>query len=120
MGISKTSEYSDQELIRANQFKALGHPARLAIVSFLMKQKDCICNDIVNELSLAQTTISQHLKELKNAGIIQGTIEVKSIGYCINPNVMDIVSVDIGEWHDEHPLNNYKTAEAEYNRLFKK
>lgn len=93
MGISKTSEYSDQELIRANQFKALGHPARLAIVSFLMKQKDCICNDIVNELPLAQPTISQHLKELKNAGIIQGTIEGKSFCYCINPKVIaDLVT----------------------------
>jgi DNA-binding transcriptional ArsR family regulator len=93
MGISKTEMYSEAELVRANQFKALGHPARLAIVAFLLKQKDCICNDIVNELPLAQPTISQHLKELKNAGIIQGTIEGKTICYCINPKVIqDLVN----------------------------
>lgn len=88
MGISKTSDYNQQELNRASQFKALGHPARLAIVSFLMKQKACICNDIVNEIPLAQPTISQHLKELKNAGIITGAIEGKSICYCLNPNII--------------------------------
>jgi DNA-binding transcriptional ArsR family regulator len=93
MGISKTSEYNEHELSRANQFKALGHPARLAIVSFLMRQKECICNDIVNEIPLAQPTISQHLKELKNAGIITGTIEGKSICYCLNPTIIqDLVN----------------------------
>jgi DNA-binding transcriptional ArsR family regulator len=71
------------------QLKALGHPARLAIVQFLISKKECICNDIVNELSLAQPTISQHLKELKNAEIIQGTIEGKSICYCLNPKVIE-------------------------------
>jgi ArsR family transcriptional regulator len=88
MGVTKTSNYTAIEIETANRFKALGHPARIAIVQFLLNQKDCICNDIVNELPLAQPTISQHLKELKNAGIIQGTIEGKSICYCINPKVI--------------------------------
>ena len=89
MGVTKSEVYDTQHNTMALQFKALGHPARLAIVQFLINQKDCICNDIVNELSLAQPTISQHLKELKNAGIIQGTIEGKSICYCINPKVIE-------------------------------
>ncbi|MFM7681606.1 MAG: ArsR/SmtB family transcription factor [Bacteroidota bacterium] len=85
MGITKTEVYDAQHVSLALQLKALGHPARLAIVQYLVKKKECICNDIVNELSLAQPTISQHLKELKNAEIIQGTIEGKSICYCLNP-----------------------------------
>ena len=89
MGVTKTEVYDEQHNSLASQLKALGHPARLAIVQFLINQKECICNDIVNELSLAQPTISQHLKELKNAGIIQGTIEGKSICYCINPKVIE-------------------------------
>ena len=89
MGVTKSEVYDNQHNALALQFKALGHPARLAIVQFLINQKDCICNDIVNELSLAQPTISQHLKELKNAGIIKGTIEGKSICYCINPKVIE-------------------------------
>jgi DNA-binding transcriptional ArsR family regulator len=89
MGVTKTEVYDEHHNSLARQLKALGHPARLAIVQFLINQKDCICNDIVNELSLAQPTISQHLKELKNAGIIKGTIEGKSICYCINPKVIE-------------------------------
>jgi DNA-binding transcriptional ArsR family regulator len=89
MGVTKSEVYDTQHNTMALQFKALGHPARLAIVQFLINQKECICNDIVNELSLAQPTISQHLKELKNAGIIKGTIEGKSICYCINPKVIE-------------------------------
>ncbi len=93
MGVSKTSSYTEIQIETASRLKALGHPARIAIVQFLLNQKECICNDIVNELPLAQPTISQHLKELKNAGIIQGTIEGKARCYCINPKVIkDLVS----------------------------
>ena len=63
----------------------MGHPARIAIIQYLMSVDACICGDIVEELPLAQPTVSQHLKELKNAGIIQGTIEGKGICYCVNP-----------------------------------
>ena len=67
--------------------KALGHPARIAIIQHLVKSQTCICGDLVDELGLAQATISQHLKELKNVGIIQGTIEGTSVCYCIEPKV---------------------------------
>ncbi|MBK9193338.1 MAG: winged helix-turn-helix transcriptional regulator, partial [Crocinitomicaceae bacterium] len=68
--------------------KALGHPARIAIIEYLLKAESCICGDIVNELPLAQPTVSQHLKELKNADIIQGSIEGTAICYYINPKVI--------------------------------
>jgi len=64
--------------------KAFGHPARVAIMEYLMKVDTCICGDIVNELPLAQPTVSQHLKELKNAGLIKGSIEGNAICYCID------------------------------------
>lgn len=65
-------------------FKALAHPARVAIIEFLIKRDSCVCGDIVSELPLAQPTVSQHLKELKNAGFIKGSIEGNSVCYCID------------------------------------
>jgi predicted transcriptional regulator len=67
------------------QLKAIAHPARIAILQQIIKANACICGDLVDELGLAQATISQHLKELKNAGLIQGTIEGVSVCYCIEP-----------------------------------
>ena len=67
--------------------KALAHPARIAIVQHLVKTDTCICGDLVEELGLAQPTISQHLRELKNIGLIQGAIEGTSVCYCIDPKV---------------------------------
>ena len=64
--------------------KALGHPARIAIIQQLIKANTCICGDLVDKLGLAQATISQHLNELKTAGLIKGTIEGTSVCYCIN------------------------------------
>jgi DNA-binding transcriptional ArsR family regulator len=84
MGASKTEHFSDEQNELATLFKAIAHPARIAIVEYLLKIDTCICGDIVNELPLAQPTVSQHLKELKNAGIIKGTIEGTAICYCIN------------------------------------
>lgn len=88
MGITKTEFYTDEQIELSTIVKALGHPARLAIIDHLLKVNSCICNDLVNEIQLAQPTISQHLKELKNAGLIQGNIEGNSICYCINEKVM--------------------------------
>ena len=79
MGISKTAHFNEQQNSLANIAKALGHPARLAIIEYLLQQKECVCGDIVSELPLAQATVSQHLKELKSAGIIKGNIEGNSI-----------------------------------------
>ncbi|HFK5574307.1 ArsR/SmtB family transcription factor [Elizabethkingia anophelis] len=84
MGTTKTDIYTDNHNRLASLFKALGHPARIAILQYIISQKACICNDLVEELGLAQATISQHLKELKNIGIIQGSIEGKSVCYCID------------------------------------
>ena len=67
--------------------KALAHPARIAIIQHLVKSQACICGDLVDELGLAQATISQHLNELKKVGLIQGTVEGTSICYCIDPKV---------------------------------
>ena len=88
MGVTKSAEFTEKQNNIANLAKAIGHPARVAIIEYLMKVDTCICGDIVNELPLAQATISQHLKELKNAGIIKGTIEGNSICYCLDPIVM--------------------------------
>lgn len=87
MGITKTEIYTDGQNKLASLLKVLGHPARIAILQYIISQKACICNDLVEELGLAQATISQHLKELKNLGIIKGSIEGKSVCYCIDENV---------------------------------
>jgi ArsR family transcriptional regulator, arsenate/arsenite/antimonite-responsive transcriptional repressor len=84
MGATKTEHFTERHNEIANLAKALGHPARVAILDYLLKVDACICGDIVNELPLAQPTISQHLKELKNAGLIKGEIEGNSICYCID------------------------------------
>ena len=85
MGISKTELFTKKQNELANIAKALGHPARIAILQHLVKINGCICNDLVEELGLAQPTISQHLKELKQIGLIQGSIEGTSICYCVDP-----------------------------------
>jgi predicted transcriptional regulator len=87
MGLTKTEIFTEEQNKLAVMLKAIAHPARIAILQQIIKANACICGDLVEELGLAQATISQHLKELKNAGIIQGTIEGVSICYCINPEV---------------------------------
>ncbi len=84
MGITKTEFFSERQNKIAMMAKAIAHPARIAIIEYLLSVDTCICGDIVNKLPLAQPTISQHLKELKNAGIIKGRIEGTAICYCIN------------------------------------
>lgn len=84
MGISKTDSFSAYQNELGIVAKALGHPARIAIIEYLLKVESCICGDIVNELPLAQPTVSQHLRELKNANLIKGSIDGKTICYCIN------------------------------------
>ena len=84
MGASKSAYFNEKQNQLALLMKAMAHPARIAIIEYLIKANSCICGSIVDELPLAQPTISQHLKELKGVGLIQGTIEGKSICYCIN------------------------------------
>src|SRR5690606_17647671 len=84
MGLTKSEIFTDEQNRLASLFKVFGHPARVAILQYIINQKACISNDLVDELGLAQATISQHLKELKSIGIIQGTIGGKSVCYCID------------------------------------
>jgi ArsR family transcriptional regulator len=88
MGASKIDHYEADDVSLAAIAKALGHPARIAIVQFLSQTKACICGDIVDVLPLAQPTVSQHLKELKSAGIIRGTVEGNAICYCLDNDTL--------------------------------
>ena len=96
MGISKTNEYNSSDLLIAKYAKALSHPARVAILNLLLKKQACVCGDLVEELPIAQSTVSQHLKELKEAGLIKGDIEGASVCYCI----------DINEWNKANEILN--------------
>lgn len=84
MGVTKTENFTDAQNELAVIAKALGHPARIAILQHLLRVNSCICGDIVEEVKLAQPTISRHLKELKAVGIIKGTIEGTRVNYCID------------------------------------
>lgn len=105
MGLTKTEIFNEEQNKLAVQLKAIAHPARIAILQELIKANACICGDLVDELGLAQATISQHLKELKNAGLIQGTIEGATICYCINPAVWDTLKDQLGVF-----FNSYNPA----------
>ncbi|MGB5554090.1 MAG: metalloregulator ArsR/SmtB family transcription factor [Flavobacteriaceae bacterium] len=84
MGITKTQIFDTKQNQLATIFKVLAHPARIAILQHVSTQPSCICNDIVEEIGLAQPTVSQHLKELKSIDLIEGEIEGKKMCYCIN------------------------------------
>lgn len=84
MGLSKSEIFTAEQNMIANFAKAFGHPARVAIIQKLFKIDGCICGDLVDEIGLAQATISQHLRELKQLGLIKGTVEGSSICYCIH------------------------------------
>ncbi len=84
MGLTKTEMFTDLQNEIALFSKAFGHPARVAILQHLFKINGCICGDLVDEIGLAQPTISQHLKELKHIGLIKGNVEGTSVCYCIN------------------------------------
>ena len=87
LGITKSEIFTEKQNRLAAMFKAIAHPARIAILQRLIKADACICGDLVDELGLAQATISQHLKELKQAGLIRGNIEGTSVCYCIDTKV---------------------------------
>lgn len=89
MGVTKTHYFTEGQNRTAQLAKVLGHPARIAILQYLIRQKTCICGDLVDELPLAQATVSQHLKELKTVGLIKGEIEGTSVCYCINEPVWE-------------------------------
>ena len=99
MGLTKSEEFSVKDNRIAKYAKALSHPARVAILRLLIQKQACVCGDIVDELPLSQSTVSQHLKELKQAGLIKGDIEGVKVCYCI----------DEKEWN---------TAKSYLNELF--
>jgi len=84
MGVTKTQNFTEEQNQIATYAKAIAHPARVAILQYLLKRQTCICGDLVGELPLAQATVSQHLKELKAVGLIKGTVEGTSVCYCID------------------------------------
>lgn len=103
MATAKFSEFNIKEQKIAELCKALAHPARIAIINFLIKKKECICSDVVNELPLSQSTVSQHLKELKNAGLIKGDIDGQRVCYCI----------DLKKWNEaKKTINLFLSQEA--------
>lgn len=103
MGLTKTEIFTEEQNQLATVLKALAHPARIAILQRIMIANTCICGDLVGELGLAQATISQHLKELKTAGLIQGTIEGVSVCYCIHPKNWALLEQHLGSF-----LKTYK------------
>ncbi len=106
MGLTKTEGFTKSQIELASMAKALGHPARIAILQFLATQKSCMCGDIVEELPLSQSTVSQHLKELKSVGLIKGNIDGPSICYCIDEKAWNKVTKIFAElFNDYHPKN---------------
>ncbi len=105
MGVTKTQIFNDKQNELAIIFKVLSNPARIAILQYISSQKSCICNDIVDEIGLAQPTISQHLKELKSIDLIEGEIEGKKVCYCINLKKWKKVQVILNSFFDKTKFN---------------
>ena len=102
MGITRTDLFTDEQNEIALLAKCFAHPARVAILEYLLQKNQCVNSTLVSELGLAQATISQHLKELKNTGIIQGTIEGNSMNYCINPETWKKLKEKFNNIFDQH------------------
>lgn len=98
MGVSKADVFSQEDNLLARYAKALAHPARIAILRVLVKRQACICGDIVDELPLAQSTISQHLRELKAAGLIKGEVEGARVCYCIDEEAWATATAVLGQF----------------------
>lgn len=105
MGITKSDIFTTKQNELAGIFKVLGHPARIAILQYISTQESCICNDIVEEIGLAQATISQHLKELKKINLIQGEVEGKKLCYCINIEQWNIIKQSLDNFFFETKAN---------------
>jgi predicted transcriptional regulator len=99
MGVTKTENFTKEQNAIASVAKVLGHPARIAILEYIITSQSCVCGSIVEEIGLAQSTISQHLKEMKRVGLIQGTIEGTSVCYCVN-------------------LEAWESLKTQFNKLF--
>ena len=107
MGLSKTDKFTAEQNKLAGLAKAMAHPARIAILEYLINNAtSCVCGDIVDELPLSQSTVSQHLKELKQAGLIKGTIEGPSVCYCINDEEWNLIKDQFAGFFGKHSPAN--------------
>lgn len=97
MGVTKTEVFTEKQNRIADLAKAFAHPARVAILQLLVERKSCVCGDLVDELPLAQPTVSQHLKELKRIGLITGEIDPPRVCYCINEVVWEETKLVFGD-----------------------
>lgn len=110
MAIHKKEEFSNKEQSLAAFAKALSHPARIAILNVLAKKNECICGEIVEVLPLAQSTVSQHLKELKSAGLITGETDGPRSCYCINWKAFEKFNVEFNSLFQKLKVDNEKAC----------
>jgi DNA-binding transcriptional ArsR family regulator len=101
MGATKSDIFTQDQNEIASIAKAIGHPARIAILQYLLQKNACVCGDIVDEIGLAQATVSQHLKELKQAGLIKGDIDGRKVCYCIDNTKWEIVKDLLFQFFDQ-------------------
>lgn len=106
MGLIKSELFTTEQNTLAVYAKVLGHPARIAIVQHLLQQQQCVCGDLVQEIGLAQATISQHLKALKEAGLIRGTIAGTSVCYCLDATAWQLVQQLLGSFINQAVKNS--------------
>lgn len=106
MGTAKTEEFTVRDNKIARYAKALAHPARVAILQVLIKRQNCICGDIVDELPLSQSTVSQHLKELKEAGLVKGDIDGAKVCYCIDEKEWETAKSYLNSFFDSYTGKN--------------
>ncbi|MBA3673516.1 MAG: winged helix-turn-helix transcriptional regulator [Chitinophagaceae bacterium] len=104
MGATKSLEFTIKDNKLAKYAKALAHPARIAILQLLAKKQTCMCGDIVDEIPLSQSTVSQHLKELKDAGLIKGDIEGAKICYCIDEKEWKVAQHNLNKLFDSYKV----------------
>lgn len=100
MAINKKNEFAPEEVMLSSFAKALSHPARIAIIRELARREQCICGEIVEVLPLAQSTVSQHLKELVNAGLVKGTIDGTKSCYCLHRENLDLAMREFSQLFD--------------------
>jgi ArsR family transcriptional regulator, arsenate/arsenite/antimonite-responsive transcriptional repressor len=101
MPLTRTEEFKTKDIRLSGWAKALAHPARVAILRTLAKRNACVCGEIVEVLPIAQATVSQHLKELKNAGLVDGTVAGPSSCYCLNREAIDEMAAELNLLFDE-------------------
>ena len=108
MASVKNIDYTNTDLVIAKYTKALAHPARVAIMQLLLSRATCVCGDIVDELPISQSTVSQHLKELKEAGLIKGDIEGTSVCYCVNESEWQKAKLILSEFLNKKIIKKEK------------